>query len=484
MKKAFVLILSVFPMIASGDYLDDKIADLTKQKLEKIAELEECQKSTKGLKIAGITTLGVSTVGIAANIGEAVALKKLDGQISEAETKLGDLDEKIQDKKDENVRKEQQANTCGVQQCDSVERDAKIATLNAKNVVCVNGAWVPSACEDGFSGTTETCTLNSETVTYYMSCTQDAKKCDTITDEWKKQNHVEQVECDTTTGKYYITKCKDGFTGTEPTSGNKQGYKMCQKKQVQEKKCPYITDEWLNKNNAKSATCDKITGEIYITECKENYVGIARVAGDKQGYEKCQKKQDDKSGEKSGGGDATTTIKDCPRTIPPVNYVLNCEGMCQQYATQNSCKIKEIYEGTAGCICNPNDADKGNLLKGLLEIKCPEITEAWKNAQHALSAECDTTIGENYITECKDGFTGTKRTSGNKQGYKMCQKNEVQEKNCPDITDEWLNKNNAKSGACDEIIGESYITECKDGYFPERNRYGVIWGCIEKAKKN
>jgi hypothetical protein len=130
MKKAFVLILSVFPMIASGDYLDDKIADLTKQKLEKIAELEECQKSTKGLKIAGITTLGISTVGIAANIGEAVALKKLDGQISEAETKLGDLDEQIQDKKDENERKEQQANTCGGQQCDSAEKDAKIATLN------------------------------------------------------------------------------------------------------------------------------------------------------------------------------------------------------------------------------------------------------------------------------------------------------------------------------------------------------------------
>ena len=429
MKKAFVLILSVFPMIASGDYLDDKIADLTKQKLEKIAELEECQKSTKGLKIAGITTLGVSTVGIAANIGEAVALKKLDGQISEAETKLGDLDEKIQDKKDENVRKEQQANTCGVQQCDSVERDAKIATLNAKNVVCVNGAWVPSACEDGFSGTTETCTLNSETVTYYKSCKQDAKKCGTITEAWKEQNHVEQVECDTTTGDYYITKCKNGYSGTRGTSGKEKGYEKCQK----------------------------------------NEGG---------------KKRDNKSGEKSGGGDATTTIKDCPRTIPPVNYVLNCEGMCQQYATQNSCKIKEIYEGTAGCICNPNDADKGNLLKGLLKKNCPDITEAWKSAQHALSAECDTTIGENYITECKDGFTGTKRTSGNKQGYKMCQKNEVQEKNCPDITDEWLNKNNAKSGACDEIIGESYITECKDGYFPERNRYGVIWGCIEKAKKN
>ena len=349
MKKAFVLILSVFPMIASGDYLDDKIADLTKQKLEKIAELEECQKSSKGLKIAGITTLGVSTVGIAANIGEAVALKKLDGQISEAETKLGDLDEQIQDKKDENERKEQQANTCGVQQCNVAERNAKMATLNAKDVVCVNGAWVPSACKDGFSGTTATCTLNSTTVTYYMSCTQDAKTCEKITDEWKEQNHVEQVECDTTIGENYITKCKNGYSGTQRTSGNQQGYKMCQKNEGG-KKCPDITDEWLNKNNAKSGACDGITRKNYITECKEDYVGIARVDGNQQGYENCQKKQ-------------------------------------------------------------------------------------------------------------------------------------VQEKKCPDITDEWLNKNNAKSAACDETTRKNYITECKDGYSPERNRYGVIWGCIENANK-
>lgn len=357
MKKAFVLILSVFPMIASGDYLDDKIADLTKQKLEKIAELEECQKSTKGLKIAGITTLGVSTVGIAANIGEAVALKKLDGQISEAETKLGDLDEQIQDKKDENERKEQQANTCGVQQCNPAERDAKTATLNAKDVVCVNGAWVPSACNDGFSGATATCTLNSTTVTYYMSCTQDAKTCKKITDEWKEQNHVEQVECDTTTGNNYITKCKNGYSGTRGTSGKEKGYEKCQK----------------------------------------NEGG---------------KKRDNKSGEKSGGGDATTTIKDCPRATPSVNYVLNCEGMCNQYATQNSCKIKEILEGTAGCVCNPNDADKGNLLKGLLEIKCPEITEAWKNAQHALSGACDSATGRIYIKECRHGYTPERDTYG------------------------------------------------------------------------
>lgn len=423
MKKAFVLILSVFPMIASGDYLDDKIADLTKQKLEKIAELEECQKSTKGLKIAGITTLGVSTVGIAANIGEAVALKKLDGQISEAETKLGDLDEKIQDKKDENERKEQQANTCGVQQCNPAERDAKTATLNAKDVVCVNGAWVPSACNDGFSGTTETCTLNSETVTYYKSCKQDAKKCDTITEAWKEQNHVEQVECDTTTGEYYITKCKNGYSGTRRTSGKEKGYEMCRK----------------------------------------NEGG---------------KKQDNKSGEKSGGGDATTTIKDCSRAIPSVSYVLNCEGRCNQYATQNGCKIKEIYEGTAGCICNPNDADKGNQKneggkkqddksgeKSDVHDR-QECSSAWKKRYNVKRATCDEYDRGMKILECEDGYQEV--LVGGK--IDRCVK-------VPQIDDAWRKRFNAKAGKYDFSSGSMYITECEDGYMPERDTYGNIQKC-------
>ena len=81
MKKIFACVLAVCPMVASADYLDDKIAALTKEKLDKIAKLEECQKSTKGLKIAGITTLGVSAIGIGANIGEAVALKNYDAKI-------------------------------------------------------------------------------------------------------------------------------------------------------------------------------------------------------------------------------------------------------------------------------------------------------------------------------------------------------------------------------------------------------------------
>ena len=95
-KLKFALgVFALFPCIANADALDDKIAELTRQKLDKIAQLEQCQKSTKGLKIAGITTLGISTIGIAANIGEAVKIKKLDGELSSIETQKKDLQKKI-----------------------------------------------------------------------------------------------------------------------------------------------------------------------------------------------------------------------------------------------------------------------------------------------------------------------------------------------------------------------------------------------------
>ncbi|MDW2994620.1 MAG: hypothetical protein R8N24_01160 [Alphaproteobacteria bacterium] len=95
-KLKFALgVFALFPCIANADALDDKIAELTRQKLDKIAQLEQCQKSTQGLKIAGITTLGISTIGIAANIGEAVKIKKLDGELSSIETQKKDLQNKI-----------------------------------------------------------------------------------------------------------------------------------------------------------------------------------------------------------------------------------------------------------------------------------------------------------------------------------------------------------------------------------------------------
>ena len=252
MKKMFACVLALCPMIASADYLDDKIASLTKEKLDKIAKLEECQKSTKGLKIAGITTLGVSAIGIGANIGEAVKLNKLDTQIDTAETTKSNLDRQISAAEEEKAKKEKAAeeeqerqrqaanNTCGTKTCDAAAPTQDgLDLLNATEAVCKDGNWVAKKCKEGYSGTEQTCTLNGEKVTYIDSCRSAApteKQCQSVTEDWKTQNHVKSTACDTTTGQNYITECADTH---DPVTNAENRITECK---IKEQAQPVVSD--------------------------------------------------------------------------------------------------------------------------------------------------------------------------------------------------------------------------------------------------
>ena len=75
MRKLFIfgLIASVYPCLGFAE--NPKITRLMREKQNKIEQLEKCMGSTKGLKIAGISTLGLTAVGVAGNIAEASAIK-------------------------------------------------------------------------------------------------------------------------------------------------------------------------------------------------------------------------------------------------------------------------------------------------------------------------------------------------------------------------------------------------------------------------
>ncbi len=247
MKKMFACVLALCPMIASADYLDDKIASLTKEKLDKIAKLEECQKSTKGLKIAGITTLGVSAIGIGANIGEAVKLNKLDAQIGTAETTKSNLDRQISAAEKEKAKKEKAAeegqerqaenNTCG--NTTSCTGAPNAESLNATDVVCINGEYKAKECKENFAGTEQTCKSNGDTVTYYENCSANAstdKTCPEINDAWKAQNNAKSGACDTTTGQNYITECADTH---DPVTNTENRITECK---IKEQAQPAVSD--------------------------------------------------------------------------------------------------------------------------------------------------------------------------------------------------------------------------------------------------
>jgi len=69
-----------------------RIAQLIAEKQAKMEKLEKCQGTTKKLKIAGISTLGVTAVGVGANIAEAVVLKDAKSKLAESQDAYNEQD--------------------------------------------------------------------------------------------------------------------------------------------------------------------------------------------------------------------------------------------------------------------------------------------------------------------------------------------------------------------------------------------------------
>ena len=152
----FSIILLNLPMVASADYLNDKWTNLVKEKQELISELEKCQKNTKGFKIAGLATLGVSAIGIGVNIGEAVKINSLEGEINQAQQRISNLDTEINKAK----------NTCGTAKCGGTPSIA-----NATKHICINDEWKVETCAATHKGQGEgKCKRDGKDITYYNEC--------------------------------------------------------------------------------------------------------------------------------------------------------------------------------------------------------------------------------------------------------------------------------------------------------------------------
>jgi len=108
MKKTFVfcLIASLVPGLGFAE--NPQITRLMREKQAKMEQLEKCMGSTKGLKIAGISTLGLTAVGVAGNIAEASAIKKYDSQIEATDSKIEKTQQEIEEKRDKIAREEEE----------------------------------------------------------------------------------------------------------------------------------------------------------------------------------------------------------------------------------------------------------------------------------------------------------------------------------------------------------------------------------------
>lgn len=96
MKKLCLIgiLLALTPNFCFGDNF--RINKLVQEKQRKMEELEKCMGSTKGLKIAGISTLGLTAVGVAGNVIEAKKIKEYDDKIESTEKSIAKTQKQIE----------------------------------------------------------------------------------------------------------------------------------------------------------------------------------------------------------------------------------------------------------------------------------------------------------------------------------------------------------------------------------------------------
>jgi hypothetical protein len=95
MKKYFLigLIIAIAPNFCFG--AGARYTQLVREKQRKMEELEKCMGATKGLKIAGLSTIGLTAVGVAGNIAEAKKRDDLAASIESADKQLPEINEQI-----------------------------------------------------------------------------------------------------------------------------------------------------------------------------------------------------------------------------------------------------------------------------------------------------------------------------------------------------------------------------------------------------
>ncbi len=225
MKKYFVsfLLLMLVPGMCLG--ASARYTQLVREKQNKMEELEKCMGSTKGLKIAGVSTLGLTAAGVAANIYEAKTIKTNEKTIEKNDKRIKTAQEDL-----DNAIKEQKA-----QQLESAMAQCNAKTFyeweNGKCVL-VDAAGECSQRGGQYNASEKTCLCGQKEMKSYEQCKDGSASVLPIPEETEEENVPQLEVCsqeilDSHNAKMgfwlkaeddsmecFITKCKDGFHTT------------------------------------------------------------------------------------------------------------------------------------------------------------------------------------------------------------------------------------------------------------------------------
>ena len=170
---SFLLMISV-PAVCYAS--SARYTELVHEKQQKMEQLEKCMGKMGNLKIAGISTLGLTAVGVAGNIAEAKI-------ISDNTTKIDKMDEKIEKQKLDNERKQWEIEQERLRREEELrlaaERERKTGTdctpvAKADVATNPNAAQVVSAMWIGGQCIIQNCTTPNFVVS------TDGKKCEAV----------------------------------------------------------------------------------------------------------------------------------------------------------------------------------------------------------------------------------------------------------------------------------------------------------------
>ena len=100
-------LMSAFP--SNGAQMTSQIQRLLDQKEEKIKQLEKCEGKKQGWMIAGISTIGLTAVGVGVNIAQANKSNRLSGEIEQSKQELERQQERLSRIEGQISKKEQEA---------------------------------------------------------------------------------------------------------------------------------------------------------------------------------------------------------------------------------------------------------------------------------------------------------------------------------------------------------------------------------------
>ncbi len=428
---------------AHGVAMSAQVRRLLQEKQEKIEQLEKCEGKKQGWMIAGISTIGLTAVGVGVNIAQASKSNRLSSEIemekSTLERHQNELN-RIQNDIAAERAKQSEANKC----CDMKSRCCECEKLNEGNC--------PGDSGDG------------GTAYDYSKYKLD---CDSVVFTFVRGTEYEQIleslnkTCKNVTSKDMERTENNGFVTYEC-----KNYKVmanCGKKQ-NDRDCPDITYSYAWPLPDPYASKIKAKLEEYRKKCEDQQGGSFEYVQATTG-----------TGEIAiGGGKAVcrNRTKCDSNEKTDVHIDVEQEGV-NPVKPEKDCRTSHGKKPTTDCPC---DGDKGLKLGTDGTCQCEKTGETW-NGSNCVKEKKDT-IAERVLGQpCWKSDLPTDATDGiywEKPGKYKCKYNDesvlcsCRVDKCKDglVADE----------SHEKCVKKNLVTDCSEGYV----RIGGNGDCVKR----